>query len=745
MTTEQPTYEEILRELADAKEREKGLLHELLVRRFEANQDQKGLQHQLRRLPLLEALELWHQLFSSPHIRYHKGDPAKLYTGTTSAKKRLYPKYLRHWSDFQSRQKAAFDEIARVFEGPGEKKRFSMAQAYRDEASRFMPRLVLRNEPDLEVYQTCTVEHYVADIWARNPARSLGTLEFQKRPGHALEDLTERLEELAVEDPDSDDPEPSTPLQRRALDEICTLEVDGKTRNLFAVEYKAADILTPYLLSQGLRDLELVSIINRIKASTDTEGKTRELAEEEVAKIVTQVYDYMIDKGVTYGYATGGQAFLFLFFDPADVHTLYYECVVPADAVGRDNDVSQTAIGLVASFARLAREGLAFDAKWSKETRKRLPTWMVDDATKMSQITPSPARPLKSSPTYKGKGKPTTDGSERLLRSKTARQRELAATCKPTQDDAPQPRRQDTPSDDGDHGTLDPPPTTSHAQSTFGTTGSRQGKVTASEGSSDGGQQQQRAYCTTQCLLSLVRGLPLDERCPNVEAHRQLGSGRHALDRDGLRQLVEEQLFHDDDDAGFESLDRSGWAGALFRVTLLSHGYTFVGKGTVAPLVRVLRKEAHMYSRLDSIQGTAVPVYLGSVDLARIFWLTCSVPIEHVLLMSWGGEEAWQLEQDGVMLARETRRTIKEVQQLGVYQCDVREPNLLWNEELGRVLLIDFERAKVKETDKEGKVGRQVVGKEKRALREIDGNEEVVRGKKGRKVEAVVAEGEAQG
>ncbi|KAI9788265.1 MAG: hypothetical protein M1816_007031 [Peltula sp. TS41687] len=678
MTTEQPTYEEILRELAEAKEREKAMASTVLL----------------------------------PHIRYHKGDPAKLYTGTTSAKKRLYPKYLRHWSDFQSRQKAAFDEIARVFERPGEEKRFSMAQAYRDEASRFMPRLVLRNEPDLEVYQTCTVEHYVADIWARN-----------------------RLEasELAVEDPDSDDPEPSTPLQRRALDEICTLEVDGKTRNLFAVEYKAADILTPYLLSQGLRDLELVSIINRIKASTDTEGKTRELAEEEVAKIVTQVYDYMIDKGVTYGYATGGQAFLFLFFDPADVHTLYYECVVPADAVGRDNDVSQTAIGLVASFARLAREGLAFDAKWSKETRKRLPTWMFDDATKMSQITPSPARPLKSSPTYKGKGKPTTDGSERLLRSKTARQRELAATCKLTQDDAPPPRRQDTPRDDGDHGTLDPPPTTSHAPSTFGTTGSRQGK------------QQQRAYCTTQCLLGLVRGLPLDERCPNVEAHRQVGSGRHALERDGLRQLVEEQLFHDDDDAGFESLDRSGWAGALFRVTLISHGYTFVGKGTVAPLVRVLRKEAHMYSRLDSIQGTAVPVYLGSVDLARIFWLTCSVSIEHVLLMSWGGEEAWQREQDGVMLARETRRTIKEVQQLGVYQCDVREPNLLWNEELGRVLLIDFERAKVKEADKEEKVGRQVVGKEKRALREIDGNEEVVRGKKSSKVEAVVAEGEARG
>lgn len=115
------------------------------------------------------------------------------------------------------------------------------------------------------------------------------------------------------------------------------------------------------------------SIINRNKTSTDEEAKTRERAEEEVAKIVTQVYDYMIDKGVTYGYAMGGEVFVFLYYTPHDVQTLHYHSVMPRDAVSHHNDLSQSAIGLVASFACLARDGPVFDAEWSKATRKKLP------------------------------------------------------------------------------------------------------------------------------------------------------------------------------------------------------------------------------------------------------------------------------------------------------------------------------------------------------------------------------------
>ncbi|KAI9777152.1 MAG: hypothetical protein M1816_004909 [Peltula sp. TS41687] len=774
MTSEQPSYEEILQKLTEfqyklhvereekevSQQREEALRHELnaekerketLQQREEAvqqreealQQRQEALQHELnaereRKQTSQQREEaLQHELKAEKerketsqqreealqhdlNVERKNPDegPTRSVPGQPGAQKRLCPKYLRHWTDFQSRQRAAFDEVARTFDGPGENL-FGSSQGYREEASRFMPRLLLCNEPDLEVYEAWAVESYIADIWGRN----LGTLNFQRRPGrHSLDDLTERLEELAMEEPPPPDPNNvlthghfTPPPRRRALDSICTLTVDEQEGNLFAIEYKAADILTPFLLSRGLRDMDLTSIIYRNKTSTVEEVKIRERAEEEVARIVTQAYDYMIERGVTYGYATGGEAFI------------------------------QTAIGLVTSFARLALDGPTFDAEWSKTTRKKLPAWIMDDNTMMGQITPSSLQAQKISPAYRGTGKPSSDGSDRSMRSKTRRQRQLAAACESIQEDGPGQRRRDHPSDDEGDGTSNPP-SASQAQSSATTTRSQQGKGTVNQGRSGGEKQQRRQFCTQQCLLGLVRGLPLDERCPNTDTHRQSAlhlPNKHGLDRAELRRLLEEQLDQDADDEGFESLDRSGWAGALFRVTLFSHGYTFVGKGTVAALIRVLQKEAQVYERLEEIQGTAVPVYLGSIDLPRILWLTCSIAIEHVILLSWGGEEAWCCELEPRRLARETRRTVKEVQRLGVNQGDLRQPNLLWNEELGRVLLIDFENGKMGEMPQGMKVSGRDQIKDKRTLEEIDGNDQSAKSEKGKKAEAMLMEGDA--
>ena len=158
-----------------------------------------------------------------------------------------------------------------------------------------------------------------------------------------------------------------------------------------------------------------------------------------------------------------------------------------------------------------------------------------------------------------------------------------------------------------------------------------------------------------------------------------------------------------EEEEGFCSLDRAGWAGALFRISLRMYGNTFVGKGTVRPLIRVLHHEARMYEdHLGHLQGAAVPVYVGSIDLAQPYWLTCSIAIEHLLCMSWGGEEAWRYSEsstdaavDPTTLARETARTLGEIQATGIDLRDLRDPNILWNAELQRVLLIDFEYAKV--------------------------------------------------
>ena len=211
----------------------------------------------------------------------------------------------------------------------------------------------------------------------------------------------------------------------------------------------------------------------------------------------------------------------------------------------------------------------------------------------------------------------------------------------------------------------------------------------------------------------------MDKKCPNIKAHQQGAqdysrnstngkhrcrkqrNNRHTLDQLALARLTEKQLQRPerDDDGGFKSLNRCGWAGALFRVELLSHGYTFVGKGTVKPLAPVLHTEANMYKRMDTLQGKAIPVYLGSTDLTSPFYLTTSVAIVHLLLLSWAGEEAWRCEIEPERLRLETIRTNGEVAALGVQQGDLRPQNVLWNFELDRAILIDFDVADINEAD----------------------------------------------
>lgn len=77
-------------------------------------------------------------------------------------------------------------------------------------------------------------------------------------------------------------------------------------------------------------------------------------------------------------------------------------------------------------------------------------------------------------------------------------------------------------------------------------------------------------------------------------------------------------------DRNCKDLKTQGSRGALFQITLASHGYTFVGKGTRDVFVPDLMHEGRMYDRLKSIQGKLIPVYLGNIDLDRP-WLDLGV------------------------------------------------------------------------------------------------------------------------
>jgi len=225
-----------------------------------------------------------------------------------------------------------------------------------------------------------------------------------------------------------------------------------------------------------------------------------------------------------------------------------------------------------------------------------------------------------------------------------------------------------------------------------------------------------RSYCTQACLLGLVRGGKLDENCPNVLEHQegevihqenerlhQEDKGQyHPIGVKELMRLVREQLGRTlDQDC--DPLWLQGARGILFKIQLVSHGYTFVGKGTISVFVKDLQHEARMYGQLQRLQGEVIPVYLGSIGMIRPY-VDVGVEIVHMLLMSWGGVSVRSVKDSVKGLdinwfgaywdrSEEVRRSVEEIWEEGVDHNDVRLENMLWNEERRRVMMVDFERS----------------------------------------------------
>jgi hypothetical protein len=190
-----------------------------------------------------------------------------------------------------------------------------------------------------------------------------------------------------------------------------------------------------------------------------------------------------------------------------------------------------------------------------------------------------------------------------------------------------------------------------------------------------------------------VRRLPFDEACPNFATHRTFGDGSyHALDQKSLAQQMLYQLTKDPDACEPLGRQKQGARGALFKLTLESHGYTFVAKGTVLAFKSKLKHEGSIYRYLDAAQGELIPVYLGNISLTRPYFLDFGVRIVHMLLMSWGGE---QIDDSRAGWEVHAEIAWKQLLHYGVKHNDMRAPNVLWNSVLRKAMLVDFERSEI--------------------------------------------------
>ncbi|ELR06818.1 hypothetical protein GMDG_08110 [Pseudogymnoascus destructans 20631-21] len=203
-------------------------------------------------------------------------------------------------------------------------------------------------------------------------------------------------------------------------------------------------------------------------------------------------------------------------------------------------------------------------------------------------------------------------------------------------------------------------------------------------------------YCTQACLLGLSRNGTLDPNCPNTPLHVRRGCGLyHPISNIQLCSLFRSQIA-ENLDCGCECLDKYGMfshTGVLFKITIPEYGYTLVAKGVQAVYADALVREACIYSHCKNLQGVFIPVHLGNIDLVVSYPLQSLAFIKHMMLMSWAGTTLEAYIPDGIDIDDEVDRTVGKLNSAGICNGDVRDTNLVWNEEVKGVMAIDFDLA----------------------------------------------------
>lgn len=208
----------------------------------------------------------------------------------------------------------------------------------------------------------------------------------------------------------------------------------------------------------------------------------------------------------------------------------------------------------------------------------------------------------------------------------------------------------------------------------------------------------QRSFCTQACLHGLLLRQVVDPRCPNVLEHRpgssmdQLRGKHHEITTTALHSALTTQFRKTRLDEDFVLLRKRGTVGALFKVTLWSHGYTVAGKASRQGQVRFLEHEEQVYKQLLPIQGKSVPVCIGSMRLPVPFYHDFKRELVHVLLLSWGGNPAVQCHLDSTRQQRESKQMVKA---LGIKHDDLHDENILYCDETRTCMVIDFQGASI--------------------------------------------------
>jgi len=310
--------ERLRRELAEAN-----------ARAAEERRAREELERENGQTSLTRFLVDYHDVFLALRI----ADESRCTKGTnTNVDGKFYPMWILPWDDFAGLRRDHFNAIDKSC---GDQQLFHPSLVNRRMSSRAC-RWPVRNEKAIEKFESVAIEAPVQDIFEhlagdRNVRGEFGfsELRFTDNPNEARtldgDPAKDLCEEDMGEDPHEEGQWPrqqSRPTKRVATEDRVkkrqtypaglgmrtTLEDERSIA--FVYDCKAAHKLEVGDLRRALEKKKLfMEVIKRAsidKFPTDTRVWAQDKADKQVAMALTQVFDYMVVKGVAYGYLATG-------------------------------------------------------------------------------------------------------------------------------------------------------------------------------------------------------------------------------------------------------------------------------------------------------------------------------------------------------------------------------------------------------------------------------------------------------
>lgn len=261
---------------------------------------------------------------------------------TTDPGGRLYPRRIIPWTDFPARQEEIWDRLSNG----------DLSKAV------FLT-------PNQVEYVKSTIRPIGSEIGLRIFERDVVELAVERLVGQAYEDVSIR-ESLGLEGTitfeshvnlsttGTDTPQQhghagtKTKSKGNKADQFCIYrQSQGQHVPAFAIEYKPPHKLGVDEVTAGLR-AEIQP--KRDIINNDCQGfvsKARALA----AAVITQLFSYMVGRGLQYGYVCTGETFVFLHI-PSDPSMVYFSVSVPNSDVMDDDEtrLHRTAVAQVFAF-----------------------------------------------------------------------------------------------------------------------------------------------------------------------------------------------------------------------------------------------------------------------------------------------------------------------------------------------------------------------------------------------------------